>query len=190
LTPNTVVIRKIKRPQALGFGRHPTYELATDRFGTWLFSPKGTIYRGQVGSEITECEVGQGTAEAGRPVIHLIPEGEWWVAHWCELFIAVDVCVPSELTDGEWRFTDLELDVLAIPDGRVEVHDEDEFEGACEAGLITPEEASSARAAAVDVEACLRNRNEPFGRVGWSRLEDAVNLGLPPIRELTHIPTA
>lgn len=190
MAPNTVVMRKIKRPKTLGFGRHPAYELAADRFGIWLFSPKGTIYRSQIGSEVVECEVGQGSADAGRPVIHLIPEASWWVAWWCELFISVDVCVPPRRVDGEWSFTDLELDVLAFPDGRIEVHDEDEFESACQAGFISPSEAASARAAVVEIERWLRSPIEPFGRVGWSRLEDAVNLELPPIKALGHVSSA
>lgn len=192
MTPKTTVMRKVKRPE--GFGRWPAYELSIDDYGIWLFSPKGTIYRGQTGSHVVELEVGQGTGDAGLPVLHLIPNARWWTAWWCShdrpLFISVDICIPPALADGEWRYTDLELDALAYPDGRVEVHDEDEFVDACEAELISPEEATHARAALMEIERCLRDHIEPFGRVGWSKLDEAVNLGLPPIKVLADASSA
>jgi hypothetical protein len=190
VTPPTTVMRKVKRPAPVGFGRHPAYDLGTDVYGTWLFSSKGTVFRGQDESGVTECEVGQGTADAGRPVLHLIPNGAWWVAWWCELFISVDICVPASLADGEWSFTDLELDVLAFPDGRVEVHDEDEYIEARDAGTISEEESRKAQAALVDVERWLRDGVEPFGGIGWARLDQATSLGLPAIKVLSHVPTA
>jgi hypothetical protein len=190
VTPATYVMRKVKRPVTLGFGRHAVYDRGTDQHGTWLFSPKGTIFRSQNESGIQECEVGQGNADAGRPVLHLIPKGKWWVAWWCELFISVDICVPASLAEGEWTFTDLELDVLAFPDGRVEVHDEDEFKIARDAGVISREEAIKARAALVEIEHSMRESIEPFGAIGWARLEQAISAGLPPLRDLSRVPTA
>jgi hypothetical protein len=183
-------MRKVKRPASDGFGRHPVYDLGTDVYGTWLFAPKGTVLRSQSGSGVAECEVGQGTADAGRPVLHLIQNGEWWVAHWCELFISVDICVPASRADGEWSFTDLELDVLAFADGRVEVHDEDEYMEACHAGTISAEESRKAQAALANVERWLRDGVEPFGGIGWARLDQAISLGLPAIKVLSHVPTA
>lgn len=150
--------------------------------------PKGTIYRAQAASTVVELEVDQGTTDAGRDVIHLLPDGKWWVAWWCDEFIAVDICVPPRLIDGEWRLIDLEIDLAAFRDRRVEVTDEEEFASACDTSVISPTQAESAKAAALEMEVALPERAEPFGRVGWSRMAFAVDLGLPPIKVLTHDP--
>ena len=187
MTYKTVVIRKIKRPE--GIFRWPAYVISNDCHGLWLYSPKGTIFRGQLGANIGECEVGQGDREEGLPVMHLIPNAAWWIAAWFSEQISVDICTPPTLIDDEWCYTDLELDPVAHSDGRVEIHDEDEFVAACEGGLITRDEAINARAAAVEVERCLRHRTEPFGRQGWDKLDEALLLSLPPIRALRHMST-
>ena len=187
MTYKTVVIRKIKRPE--GIHRWPAYIISNDRHGLWLYSPKGTIFRGQLGSNIGECEVGQGNREEGLPVMHLIPNAAWWIAAWCSEHISIDICTPSTLIDGEWSYTDLELDPIGFSDGRVEIEDEDEFVAACDAGLISRDEAIKARAASTEVERCLRRRTEPFGRVGWDKLDEALSFSLPPIRVLRHVST-
>jgi len=38
-------IRKLKRPD--GSAVWPAYHMGEDRFGTWLFTPKGSLYRGE-----------------------------------------------------------------------------------------------------------------------------------------------
>lgn len=187
----TVVIRKVKRPE--GIARWSAYVMGKDHYGLWLYSPKGTLYRGQVGSDIGECEVGQGNGPAGVPVMHLIPDATWWIAAWCldgpNTHIGVDICVPPALIDGEWTYIDLEIDLVAHADGRVRIEDEDEFIDACEADLITRDEAAHARAAAVEAERGLRDRTEPFGRHGWDKLDEALLLPLSPIRTLRHVST-
>lgn len=184
----TVVIRKIKRPK--GIHRWPAYVMEEDPFGTWLYSPKGTVFRGQVGSEYAECEVGQGNRAEGLHVMHLIPNEGWWVARWALDHIGVDICTPPELKAGEWHFIDLELDPLAFLNGRIVVEDEDEFEAACEAGIISEYEAREARKTATEIEGWLHDKTEPFGRVGWDKLEKAVSLSLPPIQVLEHLSIA
>ena len=191
--PLRTVIRKVKRPE--GIARWSVYVMGNDRHGLWLYSPKGTIYRSQVGLNVVgECEVGQGIGEAGLPVMHLIPNAAWWTAAWCSdgenPQISVDICTPPTPIDGEWSYIDLELDPVAYSDGRVEIDDEDEFVDACEAGLITRDEAINARSAAAEVERCLRHRIEPFGHLGWDKLDEALSLSLPPIRALRHLSTA
>ena len=123
--------------------------------------------------------------------MHLIPREGWWIAFWCvrggKSVISLDVCTPPTFIDGEWLYTDLELDPHAFADGRVEIHDEDEFLAACHAGLISRAEAREARAAAQEIEQCLRDRLEPFGRVGWQRLDEASDMGLPPITVLLDV---
>jgi hypothetical protein len=194
LTLPTTVIRKVRRPEDKGICRWPAYVMSNDHHGQWLYSPKGTIHRFQVGSKIVrECEVGQGDAEAGHPVMHLVPHGAWWFAAWSwvgEIGISVDICTPPTLIDDEWSYIDLELDPFAFFDGHVEIDDEDEFVAACEEGLISHNEAVEARATATEVEQYLRDHTEPFGLIGWNKLDEAISLSLPPIRELRHVPTA
>ena len=121
----------------------------------------------------------------------LIPDGAWWAATWnreSECSIAVDICTPPELADGEWRYTDLELDPVLLSDGRTAIYDEDEFDEACKRNLISASEATHARAAADEVEQALRDLAEPFDQVGWGKLDDAIGLRLPPIKNLSHEP--
>ena len=186
MTRGTAIIRKVK-PSVEWMGRWPVYDMGRDRHGLWLFSPKGTIFRGQLGPEIAECEVGQGDREAGVPVMHLVPDGHWWIAAWnleYDNAISVDICTPPELIDGEWHYIDLELDPIKGRDGRVRVDDEDVFTEACLAGLISPDQAAKARAATSEVERRMRQNVEPFGRAGWDRLNEALRLKLSPIADL------
>jgi hypothetical protein len=39
------LIRKLKRPD--GSAVWPAYRTGEDRFGTWLFTPQGSLYRGE-----------------------------------------------------------------------------------------------------------------------------------------------
>jgi len=181
----TTVIRKVKRGK--GLGRWPAYILAEDTHGLWLYCPAGTIYRGQntLGEIIWQGEVGQGNRDEGLAVVHLIPHSAWWIASWvaegANSVIAVDICTPPTLIDGEWRYDDLDLDPHAFGDGRVEIHDQDEFAEACAAGVTSSGEALSARIAADEVARCLLHKIEPFGRVGWDKLDKALRLALPPL---------
>lgn len=179
------IIRKIKRPE--GMIRWPTYVIAEDTHGLWLFSPKGTICRGQTRSETIENEVGRGNRPEAVPVMHLIPREGWWMAAWCSLGLNVEICTPPALIDNEWQFVDLELDPRMLPDGRIEIEDEDEFEAARLDGQIPEEEATEARKASDHVTRAMRNSIEPFGQVGWTRLEEAINLALEPIRDLSCV---
>jgi hypothetical protein len=182
----TTVLRKIKRSK--GFARWSAYEFERDDFGLWLFTPRGSLFRAEVDGAITECEVGQGTRPSGLAVLHLIPLSGWWMAQWTaegvRAFISVEVCTPPANVGGEWQFVDLELDPYREPDGRVAVDDQDEFVAACEAGMISSEEAAAARAAAAEVTGWLESGVEPFRQVGWEKLRDAVERGLVPLRWL------
>ena len=71
----------------------------------------------------------------------------------------------------------------------VAIEDEDGSAAACEIGLILCGEATGARTALDEVKRCLRSHTEPFGRVGWDRLKEAVGLPLAPIRFLQHVET-
>lgn len=187
MTYQTTVIRKIKRPA--GMMRWSAYVMSKDEYGLWLFSPKGTLVRGQNGSEVAECEVGQGNLSEGMPIMHLIPNTGWWIAAWDphRKRISIDICTPPTLTNDEWHYIDLELDPRANSDRRVIIEDENEFEDACIAGLIPPNEANQAQTATTEIVEQLRHQTEPFGNLGWNKLKEAMTLSLPPIRALRHI---
>lgn len=185
----TVLVRKRKRPE--GSGRWAAYALGEDGHGHWLYTPPGSLYRGERAGIAGECQVAQpDPALPGLPALQLIPRHAWWTAVWTRddgrgiRRISVDVCTPPVLADGEWSYVDLELDLLGDEPGQVETEDEDEFVAACEAGLITGTEASAARAAAATVERLIRDEAEPFGRAGWARWEAAAGSVSAPLVRL------
>src|SRR5215212_9949588 len=59
-----------------------------------------------------------------------------------------NVQTPAEIDDRGVRYVDLEVDVVRMPDGRVEVVDEADLEAAVRVGGIRPETAEQARAVA------------------------------------------
>ena len=131
--------------------------------------------------------MGRGDRDDGYNVMHLMPKSGWWVATWRRkhgVVIGIDISTPPRFNDGEWQYVDLELDPLMHSNGRVELEDEDEFEEACRRGLIESDEATSAAEASEWVVRALQSRQEPFGDVGWDRLDAAVDLGLDPILEV------
>jgi hypothetical protein len=56
-----------------------------------------------------------------------------------------NVQTPTEIGPGVVRYVDLEVDVVRIPDGRVDVVDEADLEAAVRAGGIAPDLAERAR---------------------------------------------
>ncbi len=187
MTLESVGLRKVKRPPGW-CGRWRAYVLGEDPYGVWLYTPAGSLFRGSDGETTGECEVGQGSRDAGLPVLSLVPTDGWWVGTWyansADPWITVDICTPPTLIDGEWTYIDLELDPHRTRDGRVGIADEDEFLDACKAGTISGGEQVAARAAATEMEGLLRDRGEPFGSVGWRWLRQATALPLPPLTEL------
>lgn len=184
---DTVLVRKRKRPD--GSGLHAAYVFDHDAHGHWLYSPVGCLYRGELGGVVGECHVGEPEGP-GLPVLLLIPPGGWWIAAWARndhrgtRRISVDIAAPAVRSGGEWSFVDLELDLLSDQPGQVEIEDEDEFADAYAAGVISAAEASAARAATELLERMIRRREEPFGRVGWDKLDTAIGMSLAPLTEL------
>jgi hypothetical protein len=78
---NTVGLRKVKRLAGAGVWR--AYELGEDEHGLWLYTPKGSRYRGvDEAGRVVELEVGQGNRDAGCSVVGLIAPNAWWIAVW------------------------------------------------------------------------------------------------------------
>lgn len=95
--------------------------------------------------------------------------------------ITVDVCTPPRLVDGVWTYEDLELDPVGNATGFLELVDVDEFDAAVAQGWMSPDEAEAAQDAADQVEKAMRGLEEPFGRAGWLRLAQAIDLDLAPL---------
>ena len=185
-----VYIRKQKRPEGSGFwGAYPTAE---DEFGLWLFTPRGSLYRGESRGTIGYCNVGSPTGP-GIPVIHLVPPSAWWIATFgppgeAKWSVTFDISTPPRLFDRVWSYDDLELDVLQHgQSGEVRIDDQDEFEHAIDVGLIHEDEAAAARAAAASAVELVSDRHGVFAQVGHRRLAGALDLGLEPITKLPEV---
>jgi uncharacterized protein DUF402 len=183
---DTIFVRKRKRPS--GSGLWSAYVLDVDHHGTWIFSPRGSLYRGEKDGVTGTCEVGQGSRDAGLDVLHLIPPNSWWFAWWARQDgterVSIDICTPAVRIGTEWAYSDLEIDLLSPTPGIVEVHDEDEFEAAYAAGHISWSERVAALASTAELRRRLQTNTAPFDDTAWQRLDDAVALALPPLTDL------
>lgn len=185
----SVVVQKVKRPE--GSGLWGAYVLGDDDHGHWLYSPVGCLYRGEAGGVVGYCHVGAlDLQRPGLATVYLIPHDRWWIATWAiddELGrhrISVDICTPPVLVDHRWSYVDLELDPISDAPGQVQTEDEDEFEQACADGLISSVEELEARQATAEVEATIRAGQEPFGQLGWNKLDMAIARSLEPLTDL------
>jgi hypothetical protein len=175
----TTLVRKVKRP--VGDGLWAAYRLAEDEYGTWLYVPLGSIYRGTDGRTSGVCQVGQGDRRPmGAACVHLAPHDGWWFASWGLSLISIDISCPPVFADGECSYIDLEID-LTGRGSEVRIWDEDEFEDARRDGWISAAEGDAALSATEEVAAAMRTGREPFGRLGWERLAAAEQLRLRPL---------
>jgi hypothetical protein len=182
----SVRIRKQKRPS--GQMTWQAYVLAADELGTWLYSPQGTLVRGEKDGVTAYNEVGRGNRDRGSHCLHLVPPGAWWFAIWADdgtlRSVAVDVCVPSAFDGEEWCYTDLELDLYKSNQGAAGVYDQDEFDDAVRAGLISDPERTAALAVVDELGPKITGFDPLFDDTGWQRLAAATRLSLPPLRNL------
>ena len=178
-------IEKRKRP--LATGTWAAYVVAHDEHGLWLFTPKGSLYRGEKDGQVAYLEVGQGHREAGVDVLHLAPVGEWWFAAWHvvdEPTVTIDVCMPPLIQGGCLQYVDLEIDLYRKPTGQHGVIDVDEFEDACAAGWISESERAEAEATTTSLSARIEREDYLFDGVGWTIYADACAQRLPPLTTL------
>lgn len=183
-------IRKCKRP--VGSGLWAAYELAKDRYGTWLYTPRGSLFRGEDGRSWATCEVSEDVEGHGQPTVHLLSAERWWSAAWqgdtASHRVDVDICTPPRRAGRVWTFDDLELDPFRTLAGEVGTEDWAEFESQVADGHISAAESVAARAACKVVERDLRSGTEPFGRVGLDYLEHARRLDRAPLVDLENQP--
>ena len=141
--------------------------LAVDQWGTWLHLPRGSSF---------ESPEGPGTMDLDA--VAVLDPAHPWVPWWVERpegrTLEVDICLPPVAISEGWSYVDLELDVMGDEFGFVRLDDEDEFQGACDAGWMSADDAEVAATAARDVELALRRGREPFGAAGWARLIQAL----------------
>jgi Protein of unknown function (DUF402) len=166
-------IRKQKRPDGSGFWA--AYPVGEDDHGLWLFTPKGSMYRGEAGGTVGYCKVGSPEGP-GIAVVHLVPRGDWWIATFWDTSVAkwsvtFDISTPPRLAERVWSYIDLELDVsLNARTGEARIDDEDEFATAVELGLISPREADEARRATEQTVRLVCDPEGRFQRAGQTRV--------------------
>lgn len=140
------------------------YLLGEDKYGTWFYAPAGTANRDRSGKLINHLAMDG---------VQLIPVDDWWVAWWwLDDGITVDIATPAERGANTAAYVDLELDLWASGDDHGLV-DQDEYDAARVAGLISDEQDGNAVAAAKVVDRMLAEQNEPFAGVGRQLLQHA-----------------
>jgi probable ribonuclease FAU-1 len=91
-----------------------------------------------------------------------VPEGGWVLrrayfrADGRPIGELYNVQTPAELGRDRVRYTDLEVDVVRFPDGRVQVVDEEDLDTVVRSGALSPELAERARAIAYRLADTLR----------------------------------
>jgi Protein of unknown function (DUF402) len=165
-TMRDVRLVKVKRPG--GMFSFDVRQLASDGFGEWLYAPTGSAW-----------DAPHDAGTLSFDVVVLVRPRHWEVSWWIDepdRSVAVDVCLPPERTADGWSFVDLELDAVRHASGVVEIQDSDEFEAACRTGWISAANAEVALATATSMADDLRKHEEPWGDVGWQRLDGASSL--------------
>jgi uncharacterized protein len=152
-----------------GGARHWHFDvesLGTDRHGTWFCGGPGLVL--QRGEEEPILK------EDG--FVLLVPVEGDWIASWNSLddvAVYVDVTDTPVLSASSLRAVDLDLDVIALRDGRVEVVDRDEFDAHQVALGYPPEVVARAEATALELEALMKTTGAPFDGTGEAWLEKA-----------------
>ncbi|GAB3685039.1 ribonuclease E/G [Salinarchaeum chitinilyticum] len=125
------------------------------------YDPEGSLTVRREISSSGEYD-GLGTdREPGDVAITKLEEGRWWypTAYRGEdgqrKGTYVNVCTPVELFPDAARYVDLHVDVIDPPEGEVYVVDEDELDGAVEAGHVSEALAERARGTAERVRQAL-----------------------------------
>ena len=143
--------------------------LGEDEHGLWLWSPPGSdMQRGY-----------EPMRKSSSVNLKLIPDGKWWTAIWSwqsKVDLYVDIITPPTWNGATVTMVDIDLDVMRLPDGRVEVVDEDEFEQHRMEFEYPPRLVDNARATAARMAVALEARHEPFGATAEAWMEQAVTL--------------
>jgi uncharacterized protein len=160
------------------WGGHPHWECDTirvgdDEWGAWLYSPTGTTLSRPGYAFDTEA-----------PSITLIsvdrPSTPTFWAWWAgpphlRFAIYEDVTtLPVWAAPDSVTMVDLDLDVIRLKNGEVEVHDEDEFEQHRLTYNYPAQICESALRTCAQIRAGQLADAEPYASVGWRWLERAM----------------
>jgi hypothetical protein len=144
----------------------PAIPLGADSFGDWTFCPAGTPYRKADGQTTPMPSAG----------VQLFPDAHWTAWWWADRhWIAADVCTPPTRERDRRSYLDLEIDVIRLADGTVQVLDEDEFEQLAAAPGITRDVTDQARLTSDWLAAALKAQEDPFGTAGWTKFAEALD---------------
>ncbi len=167
VTPGTesVTLQFYKYPRTLHW-RHDMVLLGEDQHGIWLGAPAGTtIQRG------TEPEV-----EWNEPFVQLIQPGRPWIPIFnvkprrTEIYVDITT-VPERVGPKRIEAVDIDLDVVRLVGGKIEILDEDEFEEH-RSKLDYPRWlVDQARATTAEVAVAIENGRPPFdgAHLPWFR---------------------
>lgn len=118
---------------------------------------------------VTACGKRVCAADAGYAWLHVLPEGE----NWCLTVMYDKSCVPVQyyfditqenVLDGENScFMDLYLDIVYLPDGRMEILDQCDLDEALAGGAITQEQYELAERTAAVLQRQVVNDFEKLG---------------------------
>jgi len=156
MDPVTVQFYKIPRALHWGFAG---YLVGQDEHGHWVGLPKGSDrWKGETKWRPT-----------GEDAVQCFPHQGWWVLHYNgsvrPISHFVDIATQPRFSDGRFEMIDLDLDLVVLADGTVEVEDEDEFEVNEVTLGYSPDVIERARAETDRVAGLLQRREEPFFEV-------------------------
>lgn len=154
VTPFTVQFLKYPdRPH----WRHDMVLLGEDEHGVWLGAPSGTIVQKGDDPPIAWA----------HPFVQLVPRSGWFAmirnVDPVRYELYVDVTAGARLSPGRVEMVDLDLDVVRVVDGTVEVLDEDEFLEHRRTLGYPAWMADRARATAAEITMAVEAHREPFG---------------------------
>lgn len=143
-----------KRPTAQAIG----YLIGTDQFGHWLGIIAGSVWQ--------HCNGQQGTFE--QSFVKLIPYNAYWSACFnCSgKLIDVDIVLPHIWANQLIEEVDLEIDLLKMDDGRLEIRDQAEFAVVFQQWPMLTSLIDQVHATTTQIYQQLATEAEPFKRVG------------------------
>ncbi|GAA5527243.1 hypothetical protein Hgul01_01027 [Herpetosiphon gulosus] len=149
-----------KRPTAQAIG----YLLGTDQFGHWLGIIAGSVWHHSNGQ--------QGTFE--QSFVKLIPYNAYWSACFNRSgkLIDVDIVLPHIWDNQLVEEVDLEIDLLKMDDGRLEIRDQAVFTAVCQRWPMPASQIDQVHATTTQIYQQLATEAEPFKLVGQQWLAD------------------
>ncbi len=147
-----------KRPTAQTTG----YLLGADQYGHWLGIVAGSLWHASNGQ--------QGSFE--HSFVKLITHDAYWSAcfNLSGKLIDVDIVMPNMWNDQLVEEIDLEIDLLKLDDGRLEIRDQAEFAAVCQTWPMPPSIVDQVHATTTEIYQQLHDQVEPFKTIGPQRL--------------------